>query len=174
MYKKIALSIAMLVLMASGVAHAEVRIGYVHTKRVVEKAPQAVAASNKLQSEFASREAGIVAQQKELKKQEEQLQRDGAIMSEEARRKLERDILGLQRDIKRSREEFTQDLNIRRNEEFAKLQREVAAAIVAIAKEEHFDLILESGVVFASEQVDLTGKVIERLKKQASSAQDAK
>lgn len=174
MFKNITLPVALLMSLMSVAVNAEVRIGYVHTKKVVEQAPQAAAASNKLQTEFAAREASIVAEQKKLKQMEEQLQRDSAIMSEEARRKLERDILSMQRDIKRSREEFTQDLNIRRNEEFAKLQRDVRAAIESIAKEEKFDLIFESGVVYVSSRIDLTAKVIERLKQQLSSGEQKK
>lgn len=157
-------------LLSSGVLHAEVRIGYVHTAKVVEMAPQAASASNKLQAEFSTREAAIVAQQQRLKTLEEKRDRDAAIMSEESRRKMERELLSLQRDIKRAREEFTQDLNLRRNEEFSKLQREVAEAIVTIAKDEKFDLIFESGVVYASDKVDLTNTIIERLKQGAATA----
>lgn len=166
--KYFSLLIVLLFSLVTGQAYAEVRIGYVNTAQVLEKAPQAIAASSKLQAEFASREADLVGQGKKLKSQEEKLKRDGAVMSEENRRKLEREILSLQRDIKRAREEFTEDLNIRRNEEFAKLQREAAQAIVTLAKEEKFDLIVESGVVYASDQVDITKKVIDRLKKAAA------
>lgn len=146
-------------------AEAEVRVGFVNTARVLEKAPQAEAARAKLQQEFAPRDADLVARQKKAKAMEERLKRDGAVMSEEERRKLEREILGEQRELKRARDEFSEDLNIRRNEEFAKLQREVAEAIVAIAKDAGYDLILEAGVVYASKRVDITDDVIAGLLK---------
>lgn len=166
--KRLLVLIALPLAFISTQLHAEMKIGFVNTAKVLERAPQAAEASSRLQSEFASREAELVSSAKELKAKEEKLKRDGAVMSEEARRKLEREILTMQRDIKRARDEFKEDLNLRRNEEFAKLQREVAQAVVDLAKEEKFDIILESGVVFASESVDISKKLLERLKKAPS------
>ena len=68
-------------------------------------------------------------------------------------------------------EEFREDLNIRRNEEIGKLQRNLLSAIEALAKEEEYDLILyESGAMFRSERIDITKKVLERLKQGISSS----
>ena len=54
---------------------------------------------------------------------EDRLKRDGDIMSDEERRKFERDIVNQQREIKRAAEEFNEDFNLRRNEEYQKLTR---------------------------------------------------
>ncbi len=140
------------------------RIAFVNTPQVLEQAPQAEAVRNTLQSEFAPRDAKLVAEQKKIKELEDKLARDGAVMSEDARRKLERDILGQKRENKRARDEFTEDFNIRRNEELAKMQREIAMSIVTLAKEKGYDLILENGVIYASERVDITEEVIARLR----------
>ena len=142
---------------------AEVNVAFVNTATVLEKAPQAMTARSKLEKEFAPREAELVDRQEKLKKMEEKRTRDAAIMSEDEVRKIERGILAEQREIKRMSDEFTEDLNIRRNEEFLHLQREVAQVIVNIAKSDSYDLIFESGVVFASKKVDITSKVIEQL-----------
>lgn len=147
-------------------AASEARVGFVNTPRVLEQAPQAKAARERLEQEFAPRDNELLTSQKALKSQEEKLNRDGAIMSDEERRKLEREIMSQQRDIKRAREAFTEDFNLRRNEEFAKLQREVGDAIVSIAKQDGYDLIFESGVVYASEKVDLTERVLNLLRQQ--------
>lgn len=164
---RIFLAIASLALFwISGVASAAevTRIAFVNTPQVLEQAPQAEAVRNTLQSEFAPRDAKLVTEQKKIKDLEDKLARDGAVMSDEARRKLERDILGQKREVKRSRDEFTEDFNIRRNEELAKMQREIAMSIVSFAKEKGYDLILENGVIYASDRVDITAEVIARLK----------
>lgn len=142
----------------------EVNIAFVNTARILEQAPQAKAARDKLQQEFAPRDADLVSQQKALQSLQQKLERDGAIMGETERQKLERDILSQQRELKRAQGEFSEDLNLRRNEEFAKLQREAGETIVALAKEFGYDLVLEAGVVFASDKVDVTDKIIERLR----------
>jgi outer membrane protein len=139
-------------------------IAVVNIPQVLEQAPQAEAVRNRLQSEFAPRNAKLVAEQKKVKDLEDKLARDGAIMADDQRRKLEREILGQKRDINRSRDELTEDFNIRRSEELSNMQREITLSIVGLAKEKGYDLILENGVIYASERVDITKEVIERLK----------
>ncbi len=141
----------------------EIKIGFVNVARVLEKAPQAAKAKKKLEQEFSPRDKKLVAQQKELKKLEEKLARDAAVMSESERRKIEREILSKRRELQRAQEEFREDFNIRRNEELAKLQKQVFEAIKALAKEEKYDLLLTDGVVYASDKVDVTEKVQKKL-----------
>jgi outer membrane protein len=163
-----------LVLCAGAAWGADVRVAFVNSSEVLERAPQAVNARELLQAEFAPRDMQLVAEQQKLRSQEERLMRDGAAMNDDERRRLEREITALQRDVKRTRDEFSEDLNIRRNEEFAKLQREVARVIVEVAKEGGYDMVLENGVVYANERVDITAMVIERLKKSQSSSASRK
>lgn len=139
-------------------------IAFVNTAQVLEQAPQAEAVRKILQDEFAARDSKLQAEQKKIKSLEDRMARDSLTMSREEQSKLERDILTQKRDLKRSRDEFAEDFNIRRNEELAKMQRDIASSIVALAKEKGYDLILENGVIFASERVDITKSVIDRLK----------
>ncbi len=143
----------------------ELKVGFVNAAQVMEKAPQADAARENLEKEFAPRDKRLVAEQKELRLLEEKLNRDGAIMSDTERNKLERDILAGKRDLKRARDEFREDLNIRRNEELAKLQKLIVESIRALAKEGSYDLVLTDGVLYANDKIDITGLVLERLKK---------
>jgi len=143
----------------------EIKIGFVNSARVMQEAPQAEQARDKLQSEFKPRDKKIVAMQKKLKKLEDALNRDAKVLSEAIRKKKEREILTVKRDIKRAQEEFNEDLNLRRNEELNTLQQKVYEAIVSLAKEENYDVILGDSVMFASKRVDITDKVIKRLGK---------
>ncbi|NOZ53472.1 MAG: OmpH family outer membrane protein [Gammaproteobacteria bacterium] len=152
------------------VGHAETKIGFVNAARVLEDAPQAEAARKQLEKEFAPRDQAIVGMQKDLKKLEDKLARDGAIMSETERRKLERDVISRKREVKRKKEEFREDLNIRRNEAFEKLRKRVFEVIVNIAEKQKYDLIVSDGVVFASKHIDITHDVVKRLKTEMSSS----
>jgi outer membrane protein len=145
-------------------AFAETKIGFVDTVKLMEAAPQAKSAQSKIESEFSPREKELVSLQREIKEQEDKLSRDGTVMSESERTKLERDILAKRRDLKRAQEEFRDDLNIRRNEVLAKLQKEMYEAVVALAKDEKYDLIFSQGVVYSSDKVDITEDVLKRLK----------
>ena len=158
---------ATLALFAFGSATAaDYKIGVVNAVRVLEAAPQSEVAKKKLEKEFGPRDKDLLNAQKELKSLEDRLEKDGAIMSESERSRVQRDILNQKRELKRGTEEFREDINFRRNEEFSKIQRMIVEAIQAVGKEQKFDLVLGEGVIFASDKIDLTNTVIERLKKQ--------
>lgn len=144
---------------------AEIKIGFVDTAALMEAAPQVKAAQSKIESEFAPREKELVKLQQEIRTLDERLSRDGTVMSESERGKLEREILGKRRDLKRSQEEFRDDLNIRRNEVLATLQRDVFEAVSTFAKEQKYDLILSQGVVYSSDKIDITDGVLKKLAK---------
>ncbi len=142
------------------------KLGAVNAIRVLEKSPQADTARGIIEKEFAPRDAQLVAQQKEIKAMEDKVVKDGAIMSEDERSKLERDIINKKRDLKREQDEFREDFNFRRNEEFANIQRDIVAAIQQVAKDNNYDVVLSDGVIYASPKVDISDLVIEYLKKQ--------
>jgi len=151
--------------LVANISYAELKIGFVDVARVLESAPQAEKAKKRLEKEFSPRDKLLVAQQKKIKKLEEKLQRDAAVLSEAEGRKLERELISKKREAKRAQQEFTEDFNMRRNEELGKLQQKILEAIKSLAKEEHYDLLLTSGVIHASEQVDVTSRVQEKLNK---------
>jgi outer membrane protein len=145
---------------------ADTKVGFVNTVKLMEEAPQAKSAQIKLETEFAPREQELLNLQKEIRSLEDRLSRDGAVMSESETNKLEREILSKRRDLKRTQDEFRDDLNIRKNEILSKLQQQMYDATVALAKEKKFDVILGQGVVYSSDNVDITGLVLERLNKE--------
>jgi len=99
---------------------------------------------------------------------EERLAKDAAVMSENERRNLERDIINKRRELKRDEDEFREDLTFRRNEELAKIQTEIVNAIQMVARDNNFDLVMSEGVIFASAKVDMTDMVIKYLSDQAA------
>ncbi|MGR9052340.1 MAG: OmpH family outer membrane protein [Gammaproteobacteria bacterium] len=150
-------------LLTTNVTWAELKVGFVNIPAVLEKAPQAEKAKKRLEQEFSPRDKQLQAQQNEIKKLEEKMSRDSAVMGDSERRNLERDIIGKQRDLKRDQQEFSEDFNMRRNEELGKLQRRIVEAIRSLAKEQNYDLLLTDGVIYASETIDVTNKIQEKL-----------
>lgn len=158
----------LLLLVSTSALHAiDLKIGIVNTARILNEAPQVKLAKDFLQKEFSEREKNLAKLRDELKKKEEQLQRDSAIMSDEQRRKLEHELLSGKRDFVRAQNEYREDLNIRQNEIFSKVQQQIQQVIQQLAVAENFDLILED-YVYASERVDLTARVLQELNKQAN------
>ena len=145
-------------------AQTQLKLGFVNATIILEKAPQAEQARERLEKEFKPRDEALVSAQQELRDLEDQLAGEGGGYSDDERRRLEREIRSLRREIDRMEDEFKEDFNLRRNEELRKLQRLVYEAIVELAKEEGFDLIVnQDAVIFASERVDVTESVLTRL-----------
>ena len=140
------------------------RVAFVEVPRLLQDAPQVAAVRESLKKEFSRRDKDLVALQADIKKIEEKLQRDGAILSDAETQRLERDLVGKQRKLKTAQNEFQEELSLRQNEELNKLRRQIAEVIIEVAKEDNFDLVLETGVVYASDRANVTEKVLDRLK----------
>jgi len=151
-------------LAAAGVAHAaEYKIGFVNTERLFREAAPAKRAQQKLEKEFATRDAEIQKLSKQVRDLQGSLDKDGTTMGEAERRNKERDLANQSRDLQRMQREAREDLNLRRNEELASVQERANKVIQQMAEAEKFDLILQDPVVFASQRIDITEKVIKAL-----------
>jgi outer membrane protein len=158
--------VALLLVTPATQVFADLKVGYVNAVRVIEEAPQGVAALKKLETEFSQRDKELVALQNRIRQLDDELQKNVPAQKETDRRAREREALMLKRELKRATAEFREDYNQRRNEELAVLQQVVRKAILDIAKQEKYDLVLHEGTVYASDSIDITEKVLKKLGKQ--------
>ncbi len=142
---------------------AQVKVGFVNISKVLDKAPQAESARERIEMEFAPRDRELLEQQKEIRSMEDKLVKNGAVMSAAERQRQESEIRSLKREIRRLQDEFREDLNLRRSQELSKLQRKVTEVIQELAKAESYDLVVTDGVIYAGERVDITDRVIGQL-----------
>jgi outer membrane protein len=143
-------------------AQAQAKIGVVNVARLLQEAPQAQAASQALEGEFANRRRDLENQQKDLKAREDKLQKDGATMAEAERRNQEKAIRDGQRELARKQNEFLEDLNVRRNEALGQLQRTVLQEVQTYAKSAGLDVVV-ADPLYASPAVDITNQVLAAL-----------
>ena len=144
-------------------AAADYKIGFVNTERLFREATPAKRAQAKIEKEFATRDAEIQKLAKQVRDLQTSLDKDGPTMAESERRNKERDLANQSRDLQRMQREFREDLNLRRNEELSGIQERANKVIQQIAESEKFDLILQDPVVYASQRIDITDKVIKAL-----------
>jgi outer membrane protein len=142
---------------------ADYKLGFVNTERLFRDAAPAKRAQQKLEREFANRDAEVQKLSKQVQALQTSLEKDGATMAEAERRNKERDLANLSRDFQRLQREFREDLNLRKNEELASLQERANKVIQQIAEAEKYDLILQDPIVYASQRIDITDKVIKAL-----------
>jgi outer membrane protein len=145
-------------------ASAEIKVGFVNVAKVLELAPQAEAARTRIEKEFAPRDRELLQQQKDVRGLEDRLVKNAAVLSEAERQRKETDIRASKRELRRAQDEFREDLNLRRSQELSKLQQTVTEVIQKLAKTEKYDLIVSDGVIFAGDRVNMTDKILERLR----------
>jgi len=161
--KKFALAlVALSMLIGSGIAAADVKIGFVNTEKVFREAAPAVRAQKKIEKEFAKRDQDIQKMAAQVRKMQDDLEKNSVTMSESERRDKQRQLGELSLDFQRKQREFREDLNQRRNEELAAVLDQANRAIKAIAEAEKYDIIFQEAV-YASPRIDITDKVIKAL-----------
>ena len=156
-----------------GAAEAQAKIGVVNIARLLQEAPQAQAASQALENEFAARRRDLENQQKDLKTREDKLAKDGAVMAEAERRNAEKTLRDGQRELARKQNEFLEDLNVRRNEALGQLQRTVLQEVQTYAKGAGLDIVV-ADALYASQSVDITNQVLTALQARKAPAPAAK
>ena len=139
------------------------KIGFVNSERLFREATPAKRAQQKLEKEFAGRDAEIQKLAKQVRDLQALLEKDGVTMAEVDRRNKERELANMNRDLQRGQREFREDLNLRRNEELSAVQERANKVIQQIAVDEKYDLIIQDPVIYASQRIDITDRVIKAL-----------
>lgn len=153
----------------TGLAQTNLKIGVINVQRLLEQAPQSKAVNDKLQAEFGPRQSDIVKMRQSLQQKQDRYQKDQAVMGEEERTNLERQIRDDQRDLERTQNEFVEDYNARRNDEVGKLQRDVLQLVQAYATAQKYDLVLGDAIYFSG-AVDITAPVLAELQAKSGGA----
>jgi outer membrane protein len=138
------------------------KLGFVNTERILRDAQPAQRAQKKIEAEFQKRDQELAKIAEQLKRMQDDLDRNSVTMGEAQRRNREREFADLNRDFQRKQREFREDLNQRRNEELAQVVELANRVIRQIAEQEKFDIIFQDAV-FASPRIDITDKVIKAL-----------
>lgn len=155
---------ALLLAVAVLPAHAELKVGYLNTIALMQNAPQARVVQERMQKEFEPRAKELTAKGEKLQKSLEDFQKNSLLLSEDQRKKKERDLLSQQREFKNDKEAFEEDSRLRQKEELGVLQGQIMAAVDKFGKANGYQLIVTEGVVFASTDMDITEQVLTVLK----------
>lgn len=141
----------------------DLRVAVVNSLRLQSEAPQVAQMREKIRNEFVMREAKTQAQQDLIAQLEEKLLRDRERMSEIEAKSLQRDIRSRTLRLENAKEELESDRRLRLNEEMDRLRRILAEVVAEVAKAQQLDIVLETGVAWASERADITDKVLARM-----------
>ena len=142
------------------------RIGFVDIPYLIDRAPQALEAERRLESEFRPRQAEIERQRAELATLAARLADSTGSLDDAERTRLDREVRGLERRIERDEQDFREELSIQKNNEFKTVRILVLEAIARFGKRLDYDLIVSDGVLYADERIDVTERILESLSRE--------
>ncbi|ARR50022.1 molecular chaperone [Photobacterium damselae subsp. damselae] len=151
--------------MYANAAEAAQKIGYVATGQAMAQLAKRYNVQDKLRKEFSGRVNELRSLEKKMKAKIDKLKRDGAVMSDSDRTKLQRELASLESSYKLKAQALAEDQRRRGQEEEQNLVMKIRTAIDSVAKKEGYNLVLDANaVLFASKKDDLSQKVISAVK----------
>jgi len=147
------------------VGHAETKVGFVDTQKVVSSSKEAKAAEDKLNALLEKKREQFKPQQEQFAKLRQELETQLSVLSPEALDERQIELTQLKNQIERDVQAAEEEVQIERRKALAPLLRKIQDVINEIGKQEGFSIIMERhvGVIYFSDSLDITDKVIEQL-----------
>jgi len=161
---------ALLLVLASGsvLAQESARIAYVDMQRLIDSAPQVVRGRARLAQEFAEADARLKRDQQRLQQLEAQVSEAATPLDGEPPSDVAVEASALRNSIERSRQRLNEELASRVQQETDLAWPRIEEAVADYAREAGFDLVLPGPVLYASGRIDITERVLDRLRQDAS------
>ncbi|MGQ9629575.1 MAG: OmpH family outer membrane protein [bacterium] len=149
-----------------------IKIAYVDTARVLREYTKAQKATEKMNADILSKQRQIKEMEEEIKNLQQEFEFQKGLMPEEVILRKEEIIKQKTRDLQIFRSEVTKSISIQQERLTQIILDDVYKMLKQIGVEKGYSLILEkSGIPYASEELDITNEVIERLNAQAAKAE---
>jgi outer membrane protein len=155
------------VLMMSGAAFA--KIGVVNFQKVLSTSDSGKSVYNKLKSKAAEFDNELEKLSKEIKKLQDDFEKQADLLTPEAKDKKSADINRLIREFNGAKKDYSNQIQRIEARYLKDIESEVLNITEKLGKELDYELIVEfqhAGVMYYSDKVDITDIVIERYNKE--------
>jgi outer membrane protein len=157
----------LLVVVAPLAAQAPTRVGYVDTRRVIQEAPGAQEARATIEREMQGWQQQLQAMDDSLRTMMTDYQQRSLVMSADAKQRREQEIMEKQQGFEQRAQALQAQAGRRQQELMEPIMQRVEAVIGEVRQAEGFALVFDvasEAIVSADPALDLTTKVIERLR----------
>jgi outer membrane protein len=144
-------------------AHAS-GVAVVDVPYIIDNSPQAEAASRQLQQNFGPVQQQMQSKQQEYQEIAESLERDALVMDEQEQAEAQQRLQELEQEIRQMEQQFQQQLGMEQEQAFSRIQEIVREIVNELADEGGYDVVVGQGVLYARDSVDLTDRVLERMR----------
>ncbi len=151
-------------LLTAGSAFAELKIAVVNVQRAIGESNEAKALIAKLEADTSADQAAIKALGADITKVQEKFNKDGDVMSDAEKRKLQKEIEDKQIDYQFRVNKFQKTVNERQQEILSQMAPKLDAVLQDIIAKDQYDLVIHrQNVVYINAKYDITAQVTEML-----------
>ena len=149
---------------------AETKIGVVEPQKVLDGTKAGKKIKDSLQDYVKARQKVIDMEEEDLKKMEEELVKQGAVLSPDAKKDKEEKFRQKMAEYQRKVQQLNQEVQVKKKETLDEFNKSLEQVLRGIADREKISLIVEKGdsgagalVIYSHPSLDLTDRVIKDL-----------
>ncbi len=146
-------------------AEAAMKIGLVDLFKAVNESEQGKKAKTELESMIKVKQDNLEEKGKAIEKLKAELDKQGGVLSGEAKRAKEEEMERLTREYQRAVADSQNDVRKKEGELTGRIVKDLKDVVAAIAQEDQYTLIIEKAeglILFSDKGLDITDKVIKR------------
>lgn len=153
-----------LIVVSASLQAQPLKIGYIDINHLVINSPQFIKASQLIVKELEPQKNKLVTLGKQAQLLVNKFNKNNKDLTRDERKSEIKKITSLERELKRQALALKKQLKIRDKQELNKVQNLINKVIKEVATEENFDLILYQKVAYASEKINITSRISQKLR----------
>jgi len=147
-------------------AEAQLKVAVIEVQRIITDSQAGKAVLATLEKYGKEQQDKLTAKRDEIEQLRNRISEGQLSLSEDRLEALQKDLETKSIELRRLADDAQRELNRRQEEAFKEIERRVMPILQQIGKEGGYTMIFrkfESGLVYATEEIDITGQVISRL-----------
>lgn len=147
----------------SGSALAGLKVAYVDMQSAILQTEEGKNAKSKIEKEAEAKKKELLGQQNDLKKLDEEMQAQAAVLSEDAKTAKQKEFQGKLANLQKAQMSFEQEVRQKEMQETQKIFQKLSDIINEVAKKKGYDMVFERGsgaLLYAAKIDDLTADVV--------------
>lgn len=163
MKKKIFITLFML-LAAAPTWSADLKIAVINMQKLLTQAPQVEAINSKLSQRFSEPKNELDKMAQSIQQLEKEIKRNELMMTESKLKKSKEKLISQIQQFRSREAQLSQELKTVQQQELSVFKGVIGGVLKDVATAGNYDLILNDGVMFAKPALDITDKILSRLK----------
>ena len=155
--------VALITITQMSAASAQLKIGVYDNGKILGSLPSVEKKFKKLEAELEPKKKELESKQRKLLKLQEDIKKNGPVLSPQDLQSKQLEFTSLRRELQLLAEDTERVFSVKRNEIAREIQVSLDKEVIKLAQEQSYDLILRSGVLFASPKVDITDQILKRM-----------